>query len=405
MNDFFKTKVGFTIGLLAAVFAFKPLVDSNSDVGFVIFDISLTIEHTYIFLTAFLGLAVYFISLQFASAKHFSFLDTISNACYAIALATPPVYLFLWLLVTSTAIAEQHIDKITPFAINVVSSVLAGIFANIFATFISKSMKSKFSESEKKMERNENIEIMAKSQELMNIGMYDMSVLESSKVVESLLKRLLESKGIKIEKGTMLELISLSKTYKLLSQRDIETFHEIRKKRNESVHTLDAVTKEDAQRILQLSRELIIRLDSVNSSTGYEWLESHRSKVIESFKSGDKKKSLYALAMLKEAWVNRDGAVWLELSEFFAIILKYKPSMLLTVFEDDDDLLDSWLDRIEGQLFTDFLGGEVEHLKALKVEIVTSLESEIERCENSKNLAVLTKVLERVKQAQISAVD
>ncbi|WP_394209225.1 HEPN domain-containing protein [Enterovibrio calviensis] len=405
MNDFFKTKVGFTIGLLAAVFAFKPLVDSNSDVGFVIFEVKLTIEHAYIFITAFLGVAVYFISLQFASAKHLNFLDTISNACYTTALATPPVYFFLWLLVKSAAIAEQYIDKVTPFTMNVVSSALAGIFANIFVLFVSKSMKSKFSESEKKMERNENIELMAKSKELMNIGMYDMSVLECSKVVESLLKRLLESKGIKIEKGTMLELISLSKTHKILSQRDIEVFHEIRRKRNESVHAMDVVTKEDAQKILHLSRELIIRLDSVSSSTGYEWLESHRSKVIEGFINGDEKKSLYALAMLKEAWVNRDGAVWLELSEFFETILVYKPSMLLAVFKDDDALLDSWLDRIEGQLFTDFLGGEIERLKGLKMEAITSLEAEIERCDNQKDLRVFKNVLERVEQAQIRAVE
>ena len=37
MDDFFKTKVGFTIGLLAAVFAIKPLIDANGDLGFAVF--------------------------------------------------------------------------------------------------------------------------------------------------------------------------------------------------------------------------------------------------------------------------------------------------------------------------------------------------------------------------------
>ena len=44
MDDFFKTKVGFTIGLLAAVFAIKPLVDANSSVGFTVFEIKVTVE-------------------------------------------------------------------------------------------------------------------------------------------------------------------------------------------------------------------------------------------------------------------------------------------------------------------------------------------------------------------------
>ncbi len=172
MDDFFKTKVGFTIGLLAAVFAFKPLVDSNSDVGFSIFQVKITIEYAYIFLTAFLGLAVYFISLQFASSKHVKTLDAISDACYSIALATPPVFLVFWLITISLSYVGSYASQIPSYAVNFLAGVLSSIFASVIYSFLQKSIKSKFLAEEKQQERKVDIEILSRAKELADIGMY-----------------------------------------------------------------------------------------------------------------------------------------------------------------------------------------------------------------------------------------
>lgn len=405
MNDFFKTKVGFVIGLLAAVFAFKPLVDSNAQLGFLIFNFKLTIEHAYIFLTAFLGLAVYFISIQFASSKHFKLIDALSDGCYTIALATPPVYILLGVLVKATVVFEKYVDQIPVKISSSVVSVLAAIFASFLYDFLKHSIKSRFSEAEKAQERIDNIDLLSRAQELLNLGIYDMSVLESTKIVESTLRRLLETKGVAVNTANLMELIMLSQKHQLLSDGDIAVFHEIRKKRNESVHTFDAVDKKSAERVLYLSRELIAKLDSIGSSNSYEWLELHRDEVLRAFKKNDKKTSAVALQMLKDAWKNRDGAVWLELSEFFEVLLVHNPGMLITMFDSDFELLDSWLERVEGQIFTDFLGGEVKQLEYLRTQIIDKLNLYINQCESQQKLMVANKILITVEHAVVRVVD
>ncbi|MFZ8142662.1 HEPN domain-containing protein [Alteromonas macleodii] len=405
MDDFFKTKVGFTIGLLAAVFAFKPLVDSNSNVGFSIFQVKITIEYAYIFLTAFLGLAVYFISLQFASSKHVKTLDAISDACYSIALATPPVFLAFWLITISLSYVGSYVSQIPEHAINVLAGVLSGIFANVIYTFLQKSIKSKFLAAEKQHERKVDIEILARAKELADIGMYDMSVLESSKIVESALKRLLETRGISTKRGSMIELVRLSEQHKILSGEEINFLNEIRKKRNESVHLIDAVDKKSADRVLHISRELIAKLDAVSSSSGYEWLEKNRKKVVQLLREGDLQKCRQPLDMLKEAWKNRDGAVWLELTEFFEVALTSNPELIVNMFEDDEELLDSWLERADVQLFTDFVGGEKERLTEIRMKIISQLNKYISEASSKSKCEVANKILAVIKESEVREID
>lgn len=405
MDDFFKTKVGFTIGLLAAVFAFKPLVDSNSDVGFSIFQVKITIEYAYIFLTAFLGLAVYFISLQFASSKHVKTLDAISDACYSIALATPPVFLVFWLITISLSYVGSYASQIPSYAVNFLAGVLSSIFASVIYSFLQKSIKSKFLAAEKQQERKVDIEILSRAKELADIGMYDMSVLESSKIVESALRRLLETRGISTKRGSMIELVQLSEKHKILSGEEINFLNEIRQKRNESVHLIDAVDKSSADRVLHISRELIAKLDAVSSSSGYEWLEKNRKKVIQLLREGNPQKCRQSLDMLKEAWKNRDGAVWLELTEFFEVALTSNPELIVSMFEDNEELLNSWLERADVQLFTDFVGGEKERLTEVRNAIISQLKKYISDTSSKSRCEVANKILAVIEESEVREID
>jgi hypothetical protein len=405
MDDFFKTKVGFTIGLLAAVFAFKPLVDANPDLGFSIFSVKLTVKYAYIFLTAFLGLAVYFISIQFASVKHVALLDKVSNACYSIALSTPPVFIVFWLLTETFSFVGNYLSLIPESVINILVGMLTGLFANFAFSGLMKSIKSKFIAAEKQQERKEDIELLARSQELFKSGMYDMSVLESSKVVESAIKRLLEAKGVSTDKVAMYELVELSAKNRILGNQDIEFLHEIRVKRNESVHLVDAVDKVTAERILYLSRDLISKLDATSSSSGYEWLEKNRAKVLEQFREGNVNKCRKALEMLKIAWKNRDGAVWLELSEFFEVALINNPQLIVAIFRDDRELLESWLKSAEVQLFTDFLGGDIERLQKVHTDIMDSLINYVNSDNNSSDIELGNLILDVIENSEVREID
>jgi HEPN domain-containing protein len=404
MDDFFKTKVGFTIGLLAAVFAFKPLVDANSDLGFSIFKIKITVEYAYLFITAFLGLAVYFISLQFASSKHVRLLDRVSDTCYSIALATPPVFIAFWLITETLSFIGQYVSQIPETLLNYLAGILTSIFATFVYHFLQKSIREKFVAAEKVKERKSDIEQLSRAQELLKSGMYDMSVLESSKVLESIVRRLLAAKGIDTRQGHMYELVQLSAKHRILSSRELDMLNEIRTKRNESVHKMDAIDSDTASRVLSLSRELILKLDSISTSSGYEWLEKNRGKVLKLFKDGSLDKCDFPIRMLREAWSNRDGAIWLELSEFFEVALIHQPELIVRMFSGDEELLDSWLKSVGGQLFTDFLGGDLERLLQVQKDIASALEIYLIAEKEPQRKHVANRILTIIKESKVCEV-
>lgn len=404
MNDFLKTKVGFTIGLLAVVFALKPLVDTNSDVGFSIFQVKITIEYAYIFLTASLGLAVYFISLQFASSKHVKTLDAISGACYSIALATPLVYIGFWLITITFRFIGAYFSQIPEGISNYVTGLLSAVLSWLIYSFLNKSIRSKFLAAEKQQERKVDIEALTTAKRLVDVGMYDMSVLESSKIVESALARILTDKGVPTWKVPMIELVKLSEKHNILNNIERAVLNEISKKRNEAALPVNIIDKVTAYRILEISKGLIKSIDARSTSSGYKWLEKNRDEVINLLKDGDLHKCRQTLNMLRKAWRNRDGAVWLHLSDYFEVALTFNPELVVIMFEDDKELLDSWLERAEDQLFTDFVGGQTERLVEARNKMILQLKDYISHTKVKPRLNIATMILNKIEESKITAI-
>lgn len=405
MDEFFKTKVGFTIGLLAAVFTIKPLIDANGDLGFTVFDLKITIQYAYLFLMACLGLAVYFISLQFASEKQVSILDKASNACYAVALATPPLFVIFWVLTIIANVLGKVVVQIPPNFLSPAAGIITGVLGSYLYKFLTNSIQLKFSRAEKEQERKEDLVVLVRASELFDSEMYDLSVLESSKVIESIIKRMLDMRGVAVGNASMYKLVQLAQSNRLLSKNDIETLHEIRTKRNESVHSVGVITRETAERVLNLTRELVFKLELSSGSVGYEWLENNRKNVIALFKEGDSKKCKKAVEMLKLAWINRDGAIWLEIADFFEVGLIHNPELIVGMFDGDEELLESWLECAGLQLFTDYIGGEKDRYIESKKSILKSLKDYIRVTNNSGRLAVAKKIYQTLEAAEVREID
>jgi hypothetical protein len=260
MDDFFKTKVGFTVGLLAAVFAIKPLIDVSGNLGFEFFKIQLTVKHAYFFLTACLGLAVYFISLQFASSKHLKVFDTLSNICYSVALATPPTFLLFWALNVAATFIGSLVTQIPISILTATAAFLSGFFGKTLIKFLSQTIKNKFVEEEAIKERNADLEILARANKAFSIGAYDMAINEYASVVAVVLRRVLDHISVPLPiKGTFLELLKTAENSGVLSSKEVELLHVIRKSRNRSIHEGET-TKETAQYIMTLSNSFISKM-------------------------------------------------------------------------------------------------------------------------------------------------
>lgn len=322
---------------------------------------------------------------------------------YAIALAIPPVFIVFWLLTEMLNFIGNYLSLIPVFAINILVGILTSVFAIFTFITLIKSIKSKFMEDKKQQERKEDVEQLTRSKELYQLGLYDISVLESSKVVESTIKRLLELRGVVTNKVDMYELVQLSGQHRILGNEDIKCLHEIRVKRNESIHMDTAIDKTAASRMISISRNLISKLDAI--STGYEWLELNRNKVLKQLREGDVIKCRKALKMLYIAWKNRDGAVAVELSAFFEVALISNPQLILEIFKNDRELLESWLRYAEIQLFTDFLGGNVEHLKKVQTDILFSLNHFLDSTTNDSDIEIGNLILDVIKKSKVREID
>jgi hypothetical protein len=108
--------------------------------------------------------------------------------------------------------------------------------------------------------------------------------------------------------------------------------------------------------------------------------------------------------MLKEAWRYRDGAVWLHLSDIFEVALIFNPELIVIMFEDDKELLDSWLEKAEDQLFTDFLGGQTERLIDVRNKMILQLKDYISHTKIKPRLEIATMILTKIEESKVTAI-
>ncbi|KZY40723.1 hypothetical protein A3733_23240, partial [Pseudoalteromonas shioyasakiensis] len=226
--------------------------------GFEFFEIKLTIKHAYFFLTACLGLAVYFISLQFASSKHLKLFDTISNVCYSIALATPPIFLLFWALTVMGSLVGSLITQIPPSVLSATAAFLSGFFGKNLIKLLSQTIKNKFNEEKITKEKDEELELLARAEKAFSVGIYDMAVNESGRVVEAFLRRFLSD--VKAPTGqNFYELVQIAGEMDILSPQDIDLLNVVRKARNKAIHE-GGTTMETAQHIMKLSRLFVTKM-------------------------------------------------------------------------------------------------------------------------------------------------
>nr|WP_254219059.1 hypothetical protein [Vibrio mimicus] len=262
VDDFFKTKVGFTVGLLATIFAIKPLIDQYGDLGFLFFGMSLTIKAAYLLLISVLGLAVYFISLQFASSKHSEWLDKLSNACYSFALIIPPIFSLFWGVTILLAQVSKLFEQLSPEVISGVAAFLTGYVGKNVYLFIARSIKQKFLDAENTNAKNQILDSLNRASELNKSGMYDLAVFEASKVLESTLRQLLNELAPNSKMVSMYHLQQLASKHSILESRDIELLDEVRRNRNVTVHDQKAISAETSERVINLCRELLVKLST-----------------------------------------------------------------------------------------------------------------------------------------------
>lgn len=402
MNDLFKTKIGFIIGLLAVVFTVKPIIDDYSTFGFYIAEYNITTSLIYKVFTSLLCVSVYCISIQFVFPKARKVLLTAIDIFYAASLALPFLFALIWAAVFIVNKINIHYEikkeniQATIDILGLAASMLSILLASMSFIKLNKTRLL----SENKDYINNTIIQLERAHELFNSQMYDLAVLEAFKIIESTLRELTSIFGI-TEHKNIISLINECQRLELLDKSDIDLIHMIRKKRNVSAHLVDSIDKDSALQVLHLSSLLIKKLETTQDSTAYIWLMRNKRESLKSLEDNKSNKNKKIIQMLTKAWDYRDGAISGEISCFFEVALIYSPKLIIELFAKNSEHFEDWLNRIGILLFTDYNGDQEEHLQHTKKRITESLTYFISKSNNNTSKKTALKILDTIKDAEI----
>lgn len=405
MDEFSKTKIGFTVALLATVFALKPLIDAYGNVGFTFFDINITAKLAFFATLGFLGIAVYFISLQFVSSKQIYLFDKISDVAYALSLSVPVLFCVLWLLVLIGEGLARVATSVPEIAWNIIAGVVAGLLTNLLTKTISSALKKKGSELREEDSRKKELEILSRAERLIDDGHYDLSILESGKIIELALRQAVTFSTGEAKMYSLHNLIQRAHKLNLVSESDLEQINSVRILRNNANHLDSKVTKEDASKAVAVAKRLIKTLSFAKNIAGYNWLKVNRPEALKALEGSNDNLLNTVISHLWDAWKNRDGAISGELSEFFETLLKNNPQPLVDLFKKDQSQFDSWLDQIDTQMFTDYIGGQSANLENLKLEILENLKKYTNSIDNEKDRDIAHRIMEKLNTISVREIE
>ena len=401
MDDFTKTKIGFTIALLAVAFTLHPVINTYGHIGFNFLNLPITIKLAFFLTVSLLGVAVYFISLQFISFKQFSILNKISDIAYALSLTVPIVFISFWLLILTGDLLSNVTSKIPNYAWNIVAAVIAGGITGFVAQYFKRSLMKKNIESKREESTRKEMEILMRVDRLIREGHYDLSIIDSFKVIELALRQAVEPITGEINVRTIQRLLHNAVELNIITANDLRQIDEIRTLRNEAAHLEAAITKEQALKASGIAKRLLKTKSIVSSISGYNWLSVNRDVAIRTFKGEKSHFEDEATDHLLDAWKHRDGAVSGEISVFFETGLIYKPELIFNMFRDEASEFDAWLKQIDAQMFTDYLGEQVNTLERLKKEIISSLTNYVDNSTDNLNTELANKVIKKVSKIRV----
>jgi HEPN domain-containing protein len=405
MDEFTKTKIGYTIALLAVAFTIYPLIETNKNVGFVFFDIQITIQNAYFLAVSLLAIAVYFISLQFISTKQIDFFDKASNIAYALSLSIPALYISFWLLVILAGWLSTIITYVSPVFWNFLAGLITGLIGKYIATRINKSLKSKDAESKQEENRRQEIALLSRAEQLIEDAHYDLSLLESGKIIELALRQAITLMTGESKLFSMHNLIQRIQKLHVIPQEDIQKIDEVRILRNNTSHLDTKITKDQAISAVNVAKRLVKTLSYSHDTSGFTWLRIHQADALKALSGNNNELLRTVLQHLWEAWVTRDGAVSGEISIFFEEALINNPEIVVNLFKHNEEQLNAWLEQIDTQMFTDYVGGKKEDLVLLKNKIVSSLENYIEKSKNTENISVASRIKEVIINIEVREID
>lgn len=266
MNEFSKTKIGYSLALLAALFALSPLVNSST-FSFALFSYGISIHLIYWIFVGLLALTVYLYALSLIKEdKLYSSFHTIGNYTYAISLLFPPLVLTIFCISVFTTLLPS---KTLEIVLQIVLSAIVGVFSNLLVNkIIVRLRKNEAKQDEARAKLAEYITLET-AKKLIDTDMYDLAVIELWKTINLAFKRVLKSKAIPYDEKRPMEIINAIHKNKLLPFEMINKLHQLRDLRNKAAHTNINISKDEVQEYIKFVEKILAVIDNYTEECYY----------------------------------------------------------------------------------------------------------------------------------------
>lgn len=257
----FSVVVGL-ISLSILLSNFRDILNSISvDIGYINF----TLEDYYLVVVVAIAAALYLLAIdylisktKFGTRKAFNLVGITSNVILAAILLSPMVigisYLVNLLVIKMSEVSAEA-NEVFEW-VNLSLSVVVTVMSAIYTTLRYRSLK--LDEKIRKLGKEE-VEEIHKANDLLRSKFYSQSILESFKVLEIHVYRLLSKMEVRVRRSNIHEMLDIAVKNEVLNEEDLVSIEKIRKMRNESAHLDIEHTEEQAKFALNFVKSVLQR--------------------------------------------------------------------------------------------------------------------------------------------------
>lgn len=258
MTEYTKTKITFTLSLLAVLFVFYQILRELGPVGFTFFGLFLEIRLFYYAIVFLIGVAVYTHAIAFIRDRPVVIAECVGNTAYAMAIAVPALCVLLWI---TSWLARFVVFVSKSIVFGAITSIVLGVLSSVSAILVYGRLRLTLNLMDRKARvlqlSMEEVSHIDRASMMFQAGHYDLSVFEAFRAIESALQSAVAGRQISIRNTGFRGLLDASLKGKVLPQEMERIIEDIRILRNRAAHAEEPISATSAQHVLEQTRKIL----------------------------------------------------------------------------------------------------------------------------------------------------
>lgn len=260
MSNFAIAKIAFVIALLGTMFAVHPIIDDYAQAQIVsLFGTSLDVIQGYFAFVILLGVAVYCYAAAFTAPSAMqTVLQRLGNGAYVLALLVP---LFCIILLGSGALGTLLVGLFGSEDARPIVSTLAALIGLILGAVVGRQATNILNtgdrESLAQRLTSEEASSVSRAAEMLRAGHYDLAVIDAFKAIESVLRRALLRRDIRVRSNRTYDVIKAAVENKVVPREMLGDINKVREARNKAAHEEGQIDKATAEDAVEKARQIL----------------------------------------------------------------------------------------------------------------------------------------------------